>query len=81
MSGSQAQTQRDAPNITNSILVSSKAGGFTSDFKSNVGQQADQSLTQSGLRNMQTPQQITNFDQVQLAKSGIYTTQAGQPRN
>lgn len=51
-------------------------------MKSNVGmQQAEQSSSQSGLRNIQTPQQITNFDQVQLAKSGIYTTHAGQPRN
>lgn len=82
LSGSQAQTQRDVPNITNSILVSSKAGGFNSDFKSNVGrQQPEQSLSQSNLRNIQTPQQITNFDQVQLAKSGIYTTHAGQPKN
>lgn len=56
-----------------------KTQGGASEFKpqTELKGAGESKLSQSGTRNIQTPP-VTNFDNVSLVKSGIYTTQAGQ---
>jgi hypothetical protein len=80
LSGSQAQgATGDIGNFTSSVYVGAKgpqAGGLES--KQQTEQKATESkLSQSGVKNVQTPQQVSDFENITLVKSGIYSTQMG----
>lgn len=78
LSGSQAQARTgDIGGFTSSVYVGPKGGLETKLQTEQKGVAGESKLSQSGVKNVQTPP-ISGFDNVSLVKSGIYTTQAGQ---
>lgn len=78
LTGSQAQGRTgDIGGFTSSVYVAPKGGLETKLQTEQKGGAGESKLSQSGVKNVQTPP-ISGFENVSLVKSGIYTTQAGQ---